>query len=410
MGLSSAHNNLIKAWMHQDEPDNAQGGTQDPVPVAQIIQRYNEMKSNDSSRPVYLNLGQGVACDDWYGRGNRTNHPEDYAEYSRGADILSFDVYPMNVFPRPSSDAPWFRAFHNAVAQNPWYVAKGVDSLRKWTGYSKPVCVWIETTNINGDTRYALTPSIVKSEVWMALIHGARGIGYFCHQFSPTFIEAGLLASSQMREGVADINARITSLAPILNTQSVANGVLTVTDNPAVPVDVMVKRFKGHTYLFAVAMRPGTTTAAFTLRDFTGSSTLEVIGENRNLNAIDGLFRDEFSDYEVHIYKIANPGGADINDPLNSIEAGFYQNYPNPFNLSTVITYFIPAWMASDRVTLKVYNALGKQVATLVNAEKPAGNYQVRFHPERYSLSSGIYIYTLQTANFLLYKKMIYLR
>lgn len=307
VGLTSVNNSVIKAWMHQDEPDNAQNGTQDPVPVEDIIASYQQMKTQDPTRPIYLNLGQGVASDPWYGRGNRTNHPEDYPLYAQGADILSFDIYPMNTYPRPESDPPWFKAHDNAVAQNIWYVAYGVDRLRQWVDYAKPVWVWIETTNFKGDARYAMTPTHVRAEVWMALIHGARGIGYFCHQFSSTFIEAGLLANPEMSAAVADLNTKIISLTPVLNTPSVENGVSVITDDPNLPVDTMVKRHAGFSYLFAVAMQPEATQAVFTLRGFDGSRNVEVIDEGRVLTAEEGRLEDNFNGYEVHIYKMQTP-------------------------------------------------------------------------------------------------------
>ena len=52
----------------------------------------------------------------------------------------------------------------------------------------------------------------------MALIHGARGIIYFAHQFKPKFIEAGLLADEEMARGVAALNRQIRELAPVLNS------------------------------------------------------------------------------------------------------------------------------------------------------------------------------------------------
>ena len=306
VGLASANRAVIKGWMHPDEPDNAQNGTQDPVPTATILSGYQAMVTADATRPVFLNLGQGVASDAWYGRGNRTNHPEDYAQYAQGADILSFDTYPMNVFPRPLTDPPWFTAFNNTVAQNIWYVAEGVDRLREWTQYRKPVWAWIECTNISGDSRYALTPALVKAEVWMALIHGARGIGYFCHQITP-FREAGLLASSSMTNEIHAINDQIAGLANVLNRQSISNGVTTVSSNASVPVHTMVKRSGGFTYLFAVGMRPSSTTATFTLRGFTGNAVVEVIGESRQLTSSGGQFQDAFSSHAVHLYRIVNP-------------------------------------------------------------------------------------------------------
>jgi hypothetical protein len=81
------------------------------------------------------------------------------------------------------------------------------------------------------------------------------------------------------------------------------------------------------------------------------------------------------------------------------------QNYPNPFNPSTKISYQIPK---SGNVTLKVFNALGKEVATLVNEEKSAGRYSVDFQGLR--LSSGIYFYSIQSGSFHETKKMMLLK
>jgi hypothetical protein len=82
-----------------------------------------------------------------------------------------------------------------------------------------------------------------------------------------------------------------------------------------------------------------------------------------------------------------------------------YQNYPNPFNPSTVISYQLAV---GSRVTLKVYDILGNEVATLVNEEKPAGSYEVKWSAE--SLSSGVYFYQLIAGSYLETKKMILLR
>jgi len=66
-----------------------------------------------------------------------------------------------------------------------------VDRLRSWTNYQKPVWVHIETTNISGGG--APTPQQTRAETWMALIHGATGIDYFCHSFYPSENDDALL-------------------------------------------------------------------------------------------------------------------------------------------------------------------------------------------------------------------------
>jgi len=81
------------------------------------------------------------------------------------------------------------------------------------------------------------------------------------------------------------------------------------------------------------------------------------------------------------------------------------QNYPNPFNPTTTIRYQIPE---ISFVTIKVYDVLGNEIATLVNEEKPAGNYEVEFIGK--GLPSGIYFYRLQTGSFVETKKMVLLK
>jgi len=89
-----------------------------------------------------------------------------------------------------------------------------------------------------------------------------------------------------------------------------------------------------------------------------------------------------------------------------------YQNYPNPFNSTTKLSFVIghlPTGQAgSSFVTLKIYDVLGSEIATLVNEEKPGGEYEIEF--DATDLTSGIYLYKLQTENYTFIKKMIYLK
>jgi hypothetical protein len=81
------------------------------------------------------------------------------------------------------------------------------------------------------------------------------------------------------------------------------------------------------------------------------------------------------------------------------------QNYPNPFNPGTVIKYQTPK---AGLVKIKVYDILGREIAVLVNNEKPAGEYSVTFDGGRFS--SGVYFYTIQAGNYSTTKKMILLK
>lgn len=97
---------------------------------------------------------------------------------------------------------------------------------------------------------------------------------------------------------------------------------------------------------------------------------------------------------------------AEILPPLKfSLE----QNYPNPFNPSTSIQYTMPS---RQFVSLKIFNALGEEIATLVNEEKPAGNHTIEFKPESSikNLVSGVYLYQLKAGEFIQTRKMILLK
>ncbi len=100
---------------------------------------------------------------------------------------------------------------------------------------------------------------------------------------------------------------------------------------------------------------------------------------------------------------ITNISSNNIPPPEYKLE----QNYPNPFNPTTKFIYELPN---TNYVTLKVYDVLGNEVATLVNEKQNSGSYEVNFDAGEYGLSSGMYFYTLLSGNFSMTKKMILIK
>lgn len=296
-GLENKDNPTIIGWMHGDEPDNAQSlgrgkGYGPPILPEKIIENYERIRATDPSRPVFLNLGQGVAWDNWIGRGVRRNHPEDYSEYVKACDIASFDIYPA-VHDNPE------------VAGKLEFVANGVSRLRGWAGPGRVVWNCIECTHIeNAQTKP--TPQQVRAEVWMSLIHGSQGLIYFVHQFKPSFKEAALLDDPEMLAAVTALNRQIHDLAPVLNSRSITNGVTATSSDAATPIAWMLKRQKEVTYLFAVNMRNRAARGSFAVRELSAATAAaEVLGESRSLTMNRGEFADNFQPYEVHLYRIA---------------------------------------------------------------------------------------------------------
>jgi len=106
----------------------------------------------------------------------------------------------------------------------------------------------------------------------------------------------------------------------------------------------------------------------------------------------------------IEIQPVGVENGNDFSIPS---EFGLNQNYPNPFNPSTVIEFKLPV---SSIVSLRIYDVTGKEVVSLLNDFKEAGNHKVNFEASKYGLSSGVYFYTLSANEFTQTKSMILLK
>lgn len=289
IGLRSVNRHVIKAWLHQDEPDNAQsiglGLYGRCVPAAQVVRRSREMKIKDPTRPVMINFGQGIANEYWKGRGPCNGDMEYYDVAIEGADILSFDIYPVG-------------SKTSQVKGRLEYVARGVSNLIQRATPRQTVWNAIETTALDPDV--PVTPAQVRAEVWMSLIHGSKGIVYFVHEFAPTFREDGIFRHPDVVQEVTKINQLIKVLAPILNSPNVS-GRLTVSSQA--PIATMVKEYEGSVYVFAVAMRGESTSALFTISRVRDGYA-EVLDEQRNVTISESSFNDSFAGYSVHVYRI----------------------------------------------------------------------------------------------------------
>jgi len=321
VGRRNLDNPIIIGWMHGDEPDNAQSmkdhwkndadaanrewpGTRPqtleqwgewgpPVHPSKIVRDYEALRRRDPTRPVFLNLGMGVAWDGWIGRGIRTNKPEDYPEYVKGADLVSFDIYPAI-------------ETHSDIAGKLELVPYGVRRLRKWTDDRKIVWNCIEASRI-GNVHRKPTPAEVRAEVWMSIVAGSRGIVYFAHQFKPTFVEASLLEDRALADGVRAVNARIRELAPVLNSPTVEGAVTAKADPADAPVDTLVKRRGGALFLFAALPRNRGARVSFAVPELAGRRVRAVsLDENRAFEIEDGRFDDDFEAYGIRLYRIGD--------------------------------------------------------------------------------------------------------
>ncbi|HRN28012.1 MAG TPA: T9SS type A sorting domain-containing protein [Ignavibacteriaceae bacterium] len=115
-----------------------------------------------------------------------------------------------------------------------------------------------------------------------------------------------------------------------------------------------------------------------------------------------GIVEGVLEEYKNNFSRLTYKSGLPTN-PVVSYE--LYQNYPNPFNPTTTIRYALPQ---DGIVTIKIFDILGQQVATLKNEFQKANRYEVKFDSK--GLASGVYIYKIQVNNFIESKKMILLK
>jgi hypothetical protein len=294
--LHATDNGVVRAWLQGDEPDNAQPigpGRYGPcIAAAQVARRTRELAARDPSRPVMINFGRGVADPQWNGRGSCTGDMRYYDIAIAGAGIVSFDIYPVG------SDT-------ERVKGRLQYVARGVRRLVRRAAPGQKVWAVLETTAL--DPQRPVTADELRTEVWMALIAGARGIVYFADEWAGGFREDGIFRHPDIVAEATRIDRRIAALAPVLNGPSLEGQV--AVSSP-VPIAVMAKRDARAVYVFAVAMRDRPVKAAFAIRGF-GDGEARVLGEHRAIGIKGGFFDDRFRGYAVHLYRIALPGRAD---------------------------------------------------------------------------------------------------
>ena len=294
VGLNSPNRGIIKGWLQGDEPDNAQplipglGRFSPCIPAAEVARRSHEIKARDPTRPVYVGFGRGVADPSWYGRGTCTGDEKYYDVAAKGADIVSFDIYPVG------ADTP-------PVKGRLEYVARGVTNLVKRTVPGQSVWTAIETTAL--DPARPVRPDEVYAEVWMALIHGAGGIVYFVHEWAGGLREDGIFRHPEIVREVVSINQTIKSLAAVLNSPDLTDAVAS-----PVPIATMAKKYGNALYVFAVAMQNRPSTPQLVIPGVREAEAA-VINEGRAITIRSGILEDSFDGYAVHLYEIQLPDG-----------------------------------------------------------------------------------------------------
>jgi spore germination protein YaaH len=125
---------------------------------------------------------------------------------------------------------------------------------------------------------------------------------------------------------------------------------------------------------------------------------------NKNLKGV-GIWALGYDDGRTELWNLIERKFKTVVSSNIPVSFKLYQNYPNPFNLSTIISWQLAV---SSFVNLKIYDLLGREVATLVDEYKPAGVYVETLHAT--SLPSGVYFYRISAGDYVQTKKMLLLK
>ena len=317
----------LLGWIHNDEPDypgkRASDGSRWPrMSVEEVAEVYQRIKEADtaSPRPVFLTFTA------YFMKELTTYYTQEqkaaiYPPMAANADIVGFDVYPIAGWNRPD----WL-----------YRVADGISDLREVAGAGKPLYAWIETNKggqwISPEMQLPVTPADTRAEVWMALIRGATGIGYFTHSWVPSYTQ--FAPDSEMVAALRQLNERLARLAPALLAPPAPEAEGTEMVMPSnIACHFKMTKLNNDLWIFAqnIDMRRLAGRATFRLPGLEAGTIIEVIDEDRLLVAGDGQFSDDYAPLAEHVYRIRREPYVIINSPQD--RAGLTSPQPVDFQV-----------------------------------------------------------------------------
>lgn len=234
----------------------------------------------DSSRPTYIQTTVTFMDGDrdyFYSRADKE-------AICSGADIFSFDMYPLVM-----------------RGGNVWDMYDQVQEARGYCRDARPVMAFTEMDHMDNGSIYPM-PAQTAAEVWNAVIGGARGVEYFDQNANITdtgYTGNGRYPAGAMYGAIRTADSEIAALAPVINAPFAQKYV-----SASGSMSVMAKYYDGHFYVFAIPHASGAQTVTFTLAGAPGG-TMTVLNEHRTVPVSGGRFTDTFADEDtVHIYEL----------------------------------------------------------------------------------------------------------
>jgi hypothetical protein len=308
-------------WQWTDEPDLESN----KILPSRVMQEYNSYKSQDPAHPFLLTVTA-----DFFSRfepGDWLNNSLDYYhEYAESADLVGFDHYPIYGW----CQTGWIGDISDA--QDEFILL----------AQARPTFQWIEAVKTSSQWCTGRGPYDyeIRNEVWQAIVHGAKAIGYFTHSWSCPGYTQFCLSTEQETE-LTRTNRQIKDL-----TEWILGDGFGLT---AIGVDALARVHNGTVLVFAVNPTRQAKQASFSL--VTGNAAVEVYEENRTLTISSGSFSDSFDALAVHIYKI---GG---NSTMQCTEAD--TNSDNSIDAAELNAY-VQQWLVGSKTISKTVESILK--------------------------------------------------
>ncbi|MBP7736603.1 MAG: hypothetical protein KA369_11565 [Spirochaetes bacterium] len=304
---------IFKGYVLGDEPDmNRNSGIQSQADANTPLAWKalgDSLLALDNTREVYANFGKPFAKDAWYTTdyGQTGSQESDFELYVTPTSVISSDFYGIT--------DPWENPENHGI----WTYGRAVRNTRKYANYGRmrPVwgfveasAPWTNASNTNWMFQ-RMPPSYIMPIAWNMVINGAKGILYFCHDFSPNSLGSyAALLEPGMPAAIKAANESIRNYEAVLTSPDIS-GTTVSTDGP-VNVITLTKRYEGDTFIFAMgdgnpSYRNGlAVNAQITIAGEAGIKNVSVLNDNRVISMNDGKINDHFEPYELHIYKIDN--------------------------------------------------------------------------------------------------------
>lgn len=288
----------VVGWFASDECDIGLGcaGLDSAANLIDQQNKVSGIRSLDDGRFAMANYSNGV-LDTFWAHGTMGGLID-------VVDVASVDKY---AYTSPFVDEQIIRSPHWPSGANPASAGTYGWLLDRMRSYQEPAgnqpnWIFVESAMplLLDEGSLTITVEQMAGAAWSAIIHEARGLAYFQHNNGPSCGYYSLVeCDSERLTGIRTINAEITALAPVLNTQSYEYSFNTTTDT-------MLKAHEGFAYIFAgIGLGQSVGAKSFVLPAGISGSTVEVVGENRAIDVLNGSFSDTFiSESTHHTYKI----------------------------------------------------------------------------------------------------------